>query len=182
MANLTLLHLLLRITLTLGSQVHPLRISKNTPTPSPKKTMASPLPRPLSEISPTEKRRNSPSWQPYSPKVRYMPMPIPPPKPQPPGHLPLLQLSLLFMRPVVASRLWHLNDVLCFPTGSRGFVHLVSHRTVSPVSINFLTSSSLISNTCDIEVCAARQRLFTIPVLTAGVFHFTKTLLAESQL
>ncbi|KAI0393591.1 DUF1709-domain-containing protein [Xylariaceae sp. FL0594] len=37
----------------------PLRISKNTPTASPAKTAAS---RPLSEISATEKRRNSPSW------------------------------------------------------------------------------------------------------------------------
>ncbi|TPX14361.1 uncharacterized protein E0L32_005557 [Thyridium curvatum] len=43
--------------------VHPLRISKNTPVSSgsPVK-MASSIPRPLSEISPMEKRRNSPSW------------------------------------------------------------------------------------------------------------------------
>lgn len=49
--------------LTLASQVHPLRISKNTPVSSgsPVK-MASSIPRPLSEISPMEKRRNSPSW------------------------------------------------------------------------------------------------------------------------
>ncbi|EFY93362.1 hypothetical protein MAC_00600 [Metarhizium acridum CQMa 102] len=53
--------------------VHPLRIAKNTPTSSPKKLMASPLPRPLSEISPAEKRRNSPSWQPYSPKRAALP-------------------------------------------------------------------------------------------------------------
>ncbi|KAG5977561.1 hypothetical protein E4U55_006665 [Claviceps digitariae] len=54
--------------------VHPLRISKNTATPSSvKKTMASNLPRPLSEISPGEKRRNSPSWQPYSPKRGSLP-------------------------------------------------------------------------------------------------------------
>ncbi|OWT43267.1 GTP binding protein (Bud4) [Pochonia chlamydosporia 170] len=52
--------------------VHPLRISKNTPTSSPKK-MASALPRPLSEISPAEKRRNSPSWHPYSPKKAALP-------------------------------------------------------------------------------------------------------------
>lgn len=58
-----------RIRLTLGSQVHPLRISKNTPTSSPSKKMASGLPRPLSEISPSEKRRNSPSWHAGSPKV-----------------------------------------------------------------------------------------------------------------
>ncbi|KJR88718.1 GTP-binding protein [Sporothrix schenckii 1099-18] len=42
--------------------VHPLRISKNnTPMSSPAKK-ASAIPRPLSEISPSEKRRNSPSW------------------------------------------------------------------------------------------------------------------------
>ncbi|KAJ3529206.1 hypothetical protein NM208_g9866 [Fusarium decemcellulare] len=41
--------------------VHPLRINKNTPTKSPSK-MASGIPRPLSELSPTEMRRNSPSW------------------------------------------------------------------------------------------------------------------------
>ncbi|KAK4216114.1 Bud site selection protein BUD4 [Rhypophila decipiens] len=40
--------------------VHPLRLSKNTPMSSPAKKSA--IPRPLSEISPTEKRRNSPSW------------------------------------------------------------------------------------------------------------------------
>ncbi|KAG5925201.1 hypothetical protein E4U42_004453 [Claviceps africana] len=54
--------------------VHPLRISKNTPTSSPaRKTMASNLPRPLSEISPGEKRRNSASWHPYSPKRGSLP-------------------------------------------------------------------------------------------------------------
>ncbi|KAI1082254.1 DUF1709-domain-containing protein [Whalleya microplaca] len=37
----------------------PLRISKNPPTPSPSKTA---IPRPLSEIPVTERRRNSPSW------------------------------------------------------------------------------------------------------------------------
>ncbi|KAI1330413.1 DUF1709-domain-containing protein [Xylariaceae sp. FL0255] len=37
----------------------PLRISKSTPSSSPSKNT---LPRPLSEISATEKRRNSPSW------------------------------------------------------------------------------------------------------------------------
>ncbi|KAI0014128.1 DUF1709-domain-containing protein [Xylariaceae sp. FL0662B] len=37
----------------------PLRISKNTPTTSPSKTA---VPRPLSEIPVTERRRNSPSW------------------------------------------------------------------------------------------------------------------------
>ncbi|EFX00168.1 GTP-binding protein [Grosmannia clavigera kw1407] len=42
--------------------VHPLRISKNNGMiPSPTKKLA-PIPRPLSEISPSEKRRNSPSW------------------------------------------------------------------------------------------------------------------------
>ncbi|KND94680.1 Bud site selection protein BUD4 [Tolypocladium ophioglossoides CBS 100239] len=46
--------------------VHPLRIAKNTPGSSPAK-MANSLPRPLSEISPTEKRRNSPSWRQYTP-------------------------------------------------------------------------------------------------------------------
>ncbi|KAK2600291.1 Bud site selection protein bud4 [Conoideocrella luteorostrata] len=53
--------------------VHPLRISKNTPTSSPTKKMAGSLPRPLSEISHTEKRRNSPSWHPYSPKKAALP-------------------------------------------------------------------------------------------------------------
>ncbi|PFH61104.1 hypothetical protein XA68_18258 [Ophiocordyceps unilateralis] len=47
--------------------VHPLRIAKQTtPNSSPTK-MSSGLPRPLSEISPTEKRRNSPSWRQYTP-------------------------------------------------------------------------------------------------------------------
>ncbi|POR31173.1 Bud site selection protein BUD4 [Tolypocladium paradoxum] len=46
--------------------VHPLRIAKNTPASSPAK-MANSLPRPLSEISPTERRRNSPSWRQYTP-------------------------------------------------------------------------------------------------------------------
>ncbi|OAQ99772.1 hypothetical protein LLEC1_06793 [Akanthomyces lecanii] len=45
-----------------SEQVHPLRIAKGaTPKSSPTK-MASGLPRPLSELSPTERRRNSPSW------------------------------------------------------------------------------------------------------------------------
>ncbi|PHH62160.1 hypothetical protein CDD81_7534 [Ophiocordyceps australis] len=46
--------------------VHPLRIAKSTPNSSPSK-MASSLPRPLSELSPTERRRNSPSWRQYTP-------------------------------------------------------------------------------------------------------------------
>ncbi|EXA49526.1 hypothetical protein FOQG_00915 [Fusarium oxysporum f. sp. raphani 54005] len=42
--------------------VHPLRINKTTtPTKGPS-IMASGIPRPLSELSPTEMRRNSPSW------------------------------------------------------------------------------------------------------------------------
>lgn len=41
--------------------VHPLRIQKGTPSTSPVK-MGSSLPRPLSELAPTEKRRNSPSY------------------------------------------------------------------------------------------------------------------------
>ncbi|CAK7218593.1 Bud site selection protein bud4 [Sporothrix bragantina] len=49
--------------------VHPLRISKNnTPISSPAKK-ASAIPRPLSEISPSEKRRNSPSWNQTSKKL-----------------------------------------------------------------------------------------------------------------
>ncbi|ATY65121.1 GTP binding (Bud4) [Cordyceps militaris] len=61
-----------------GRLVHPLRIAKGTTTPrsSPTK-MAGGLPRPLSELSPTERRRNSPSWhQIVSPKVCGM---LPPP-------------------------------------------------------------------------------------------------------
>ncbi|PHH74769.1 hypothetical protein CDD82_4789 [Ophiocordyceps australis] len=46
--------------------VHPLRIAKSTPSSSPSK-MASSLPRPLSELSPTERRRNSPTWRQYTP-------------------------------------------------------------------------------------------------------------------
>ncbi|KHN99502.1 uncharacterized protein MAM_02355 [Metarhizium album ARSEF 1941] len=53
--------------------VHPLRISKNRPTSSPRKMVANTPPRPLSEISPAEKRRNSPSWQLYSPKKATLP-------------------------------------------------------------------------------------------------------------
>ncbi|PTB81215.1 DUF1709-domain-containing protein [Trichoderma longibrachiatum ATCC 18648] len=53
-------------------QVHPLRIAKGTPGSSPPKTTSSstsnlPQPRPLSELSPTERRRNSPSWNQMSP-------------------------------------------------------------------------------------------------------------------
>ncbi|KAI0127710.1 cell division protein anillin-domain-containing protein [Xylariales sp. AK1849] len=48
------------------SVTQPLRISKNTPTMSPTKTS---LPRPLSEIPVTEKRRNSPSWSQPSKKM-----------------------------------------------------------------------------------------------------------------
>ncbi|PQK12142.1 hypothetical protein BB8028_0003g07600 [Beauveria bassiana] len=45
-----------------SEQVYPLRIAKSsTPKSSPTK-MAGSLPRPLSELSPSEKRRNSPSW------------------------------------------------------------------------------------------------------------------------
>ena len=50
-----------------GAQVHPLRIAKSTPSSSPTKMAGNSLPRPLSEISPTEKRRNSPSWRQYTP-------------------------------------------------------------------------------------------------------------------
>jgi hypothetical protein len=46
--------------------VHPLRIAKSN-NPSPTKAPSSGTPRPLSEISPTEKRRNSPSWHLASP-------------------------------------------------------------------------------------------------------------------
>ncbi|KAL9941378.1 hypothetical protein ACHAQF_003918 [Verticillium nonalfalfae] len=43
--------------------VHPLRISKSSSVvSSPNKMMASSLPRPLSELSPSDTRRNSPSW------------------------------------------------------------------------------------------------------------------------
>ncbi|KAK4456140.1 Bud site selection protein BUD4 [Podospora aff. communis PSN243] len=41
--------------------VHPLRLTKSNTMPLPKAT-GSVIPRPLSEISPMEKRRNSPSW------------------------------------------------------------------------------------------------------------------------
>ncbi|KAL6858430.1 DUF1709 domain-containing protein [Trichoderma novae-zelandiae] len=51
--------------------VHPLRIAKATPASSPTKTSSStsnlPQPRPLSELSPTERRRNSPSSNQMSP-------------------------------------------------------------------------------------------------------------------
>ena len=55
--------------LTSSSQVHPLRISKNT-TPMSSPVRKSAIPRPLSEISPAEKRHNSPSWNQTS-KVRH---------------------------------------------------------------------------------------------------------------
>ncbi|KAM0334319.1 hypothetical protein ACHAQA_001343 [Verticillium albo-atrum] len=42
--------------------VHPLRISKSSSTVSSPTKMASSLPRPLSELSPSDTRRNSPSW------------------------------------------------------------------------------------------------------------------------
>ncbi|KAH6611025.1 hypothetical protein Trco_001045, partial [Trichoderma cornu-damae] len=47
--------------------VHPLRIAKGTPGSSPAKASNLPQPRPLSELSPTERRRNSPSWNQMSP-------------------------------------------------------------------------------------------------------------------
>ncbi|KFA68770.1 hypothetical protein S40285_01142 [Stachybotrys chlorohalonatus IBT 40285] len=50
-----------------SQSVHPLRISKGPTTSSPTK-MPGALPRPLSEIAPTEKRRNSPSWRQVSPQ------------------------------------------------------------------------------------------------------------------
>ena len=49
-------------------KVQPLRINKNTPTSSPAK-MNSANNRPLSEISPMERRRNSPSYN-QATKVR----------------------------------------------------------------------------------------------------------------
>jgi hypothetical protein len=53
--------------LTGCQQVHPLRIQKGTiPLSSPTKSS---LPRPLSELAPTEKRRNSPSYN-QATKVR----------------------------------------------------------------------------------------------------------------
>ncbi|KUJ19040.1 putative Bud site selection protein BUD4 [Mollisia scopiformis] len=45
-----------------SAPVHPLRIQKGTPSTSPTKMTGSSLPRPLSELAPTEKRRNSPSY------------------------------------------------------------------------------------------------------------------------
>ncbi|OAA67419.1 hypothetical protein ISF_03595 [Cordyceps fumosorosea ARSEF 2679] len=54
-----------------SEQVHPLRIAKGTTPKSSPTKMASGLPRPLSELSPTERRRNSPSWhQIVSPKQK----------------------------------------------------------------------------------------------------------------
>ncbi|KAL1842741.1 hypothetical protein VTJ49DRAFT_4379 [Mycothermus thermophilus] len=47
--------------MTFEEPVQPLRLSKSNTMPTPAKT-GSAIPRPLSEISPTEKRRNSPSW------------------------------------------------------------------------------------------------------------------------
>ncbi|KAL2024382.1 hypothetical protein VTK56DRAFT_8193 [Thermocarpiscus australiensis] len=47
--------------MTSEEPVQPLRLPKSSTMPSPAK-QASAIPRPLSEISPTEKRRNSPSW------------------------------------------------------------------------------------------------------------------------
>jgi hypothetical protein len=49
-------------------QVQPLRLSKSSTMASPAKDRSA-LPRPLSELSPTEKRRNSPSWN-QTTKVR----------------------------------------------------------------------------------------------------------------
>ncbi|KLU81232.1 hypothetical protein MAPG_00325, partial [Magnaporthiopsis poae ATCC 64411] len=46
----------------------PLRVSRNSAAPPPS-GMASPLPRALTEISPTEKRRNSPSWNQPTKKI-----------------------------------------------------------------------------------------------------------------
>ncbi|ODA79991.1 hypothetical protein RJ55_02949 [Drechmeria coniospora] len=55
-----------------SESVYPLRIAKTTTSSSPSK-MATSLPRPLSEISPTEKRRNSPSWRQYTPTKKVAP-------------------------------------------------------------------------------------------------------------
>ncbi|KAK0389359.1 hypothetical protein NLU13_2934 [Sarocladium strictum] len=56
-----------------SDSVHPLRISKAAPESSPSK-MASSLPRPLSELSPSSQRRNSPSWNQTSPTKQKMPL------------------------------------------------------------------------------------------------------------
>lgn len=50
------------------TQVHPLRIQKSTPNTSPVK-MGSSIPRALTELAPTERRQNSPSYNQGSPKV-----------------------------------------------------------------------------------------------------------------
>ncbi|OBT58945.1 hypothetical protein VE04_00865 [Pseudogymnoascus sp. 24MN13] len=47
--------------------VHPLRIQKSTPNTSPVK-MGSSIPRALTELAPTERRQNSPSYNQGSPK------------------------------------------------------------------------------------------------------------------
>ncbi|EHK41138.1 hypothetical protein TRIATDRAFT_227546 [Trichoderma atroviride IMI 206040] len=58
-----------QLTSAFSLQVHPLRITKGStpPNASPTKTPNLPQPRPLSEISPTERRRNSPSWNQMAP-------------------------------------------------------------------------------------------------------------------
>lgn len=44
------------------SQIPPLRIQKQMALPSPNKMNGAPSPRPLAELSPVERRRNSPSY------------------------------------------------------------------------------------------------------------------------
>ncbi|KAL2167563.1 hypothetical protein VTG60DRAFT_1109 [Thermothelomyces hinnuleus] len=56
--------------MTIEEPVQPLRLSKNSAMPSPAK-VSSAIPRPLSEVSPTEKRRNSPSWNQTTKKMTF---------------------------------------------------------------------------------------------------------------
>ncbi|KAL2156158.1 hypothetical protein VTH82DRAFT_903 [Thermothelomyces myriococcoides] len=56
--------------MTSEERVQHLRLSKDRPMPSPAK-VSSAIPRPLSEVPPTEKRRNSPSWNQTTKKMTF---------------------------------------------------------------------------------------------------------------
>lgn len=53
----------------MSQSILPLRIQKNTPSSSPNKTSAPPTQRPLAEVGPMERRRNSPSYNQNTKKI-----------------------------------------------------------------------------------------------------------------
>ncbi|KAL6717005.1 Bud site selection protein bud4 [Lecanora helva] len=55
----------------MSQSIQPLRIQKNTPSSSPNKLNGAPAPRPLAELGPMERRRNSPSYNQHAMKTTF---------------------------------------------------------------------------------------------------------------